>query len=68
MSILDDFDIVEVKIRIKPATMDYQIETSTVKLGLLYSVLKDIVNTIEDGSFANAEGLNVYPAGDDEDI
>lgn len=66
MGILDDFDIVEVKIRIKPATMDYQVETTTVKLGLLYSVLKDIVKTIEDGSFTEAEGLNVYPSGDDE--
>ena len=68
MSILDDLDVVEVRIKIKPATMDYQMETSTVKLGTLYSVLKDIVLSIEDGSFTDKEGLNVYPTSDEEDI
>lgn len=66
MGILEDFDIVEVRIKIKPATMDYQMETGTIKLGTLYSVLKDIVNSIEDGSFTQNEGLNVYPTGDDD--
>jgi len=64
MSILDDLDIVEVKIKIKPATLDYQLEISTVRLEIFYSVLKDIIRTIEDGTFTDAEGLNVYPAGE----
>jgi len=59
-NLLDDFDEVEVKIKIRPSTMDYAVDIGMVKANLLYSVLKDIIRTMDDGTFFDGEQINVY--------
>lgn len=59
-NILDDLDESEVKIRINSSTLDYSVEIGMIKANVLYTVLKDIVDSMEKGTFFEGEYLNIY--------
>lgn len=64
-NLLDDLEQTEIRIRVNPETMQYEVEVGMIKRSVLHSLFKDIVSRIDDGSFFKEPGINVYQDPED---
>ena len=57
------------EVLINSETGEYTIEMGLIQMGHLYSVLKDLIERIENDEFSNGSNpdLNVYPIEDERD-
>jgi len=61
--------IERVEININPENGEYEIHAGMIRISHMYSVLKDIIERIEEGEFDDGSNpdLKVYPIEDEED-